>query len=267
MKTRINRTAAALLAGAALAACLLGAQASSPSGSVNYDWKFNSNVNPAPPDTSSATNVAQAAVAPGGASDGWLQNDPVFGSAQGIWDLGQFGTITLTSAGGFVAPSSQTCVVTVKVIQYQGGPYEDYVEVSVPGATLLSVKATTVASAKIGVWVADEFQWSVPAGTSVDSILVTAPETRSLVDEVVVAVSAATPAPPVLTIQPVATSNGQMQVSWPSTYANMVLESSSDLNNPAGWTAVQTPVQTANGTSSVNVDMTGVARFYRLRQP
>jgi len=45
--------------------------------------------------------AVQALIAPGQFSDGWMASSPILGSAQGIWDLGKSGSITLSNPSGF----------------------------------------------------------------------------------------------------------------------------------------------------------------------
>ena len=73
-------------------------------------------------------------------------------------------------------------------------------------------------------------------------------------------------APPQLTITP---TNGTVNVSWPNTYSEWLLDSSATLaGNPPPWTPVSTSQYQTNGaTLFINADSSGGATFYRLRKP
>jgi hypothetical protein len=252
---------------AVLTACAVSAnrtQATAPTGGV-YEWRFDSGANPAVPEVSGGGG-AQAAISPGDFSDGWIPTAAILGAAQGIWDLGKSGTIALSLPAGAVGASG---LVTVKVAQYydQGGAlYSELATVSVPGAETVGINASVTGTTSTGGWFADETQWRVAAGSTVSSVLITGAGGGSLIDSVVVQSSLTVP-PPVLTIQPAGPGGGQVQISWPAGPAGAVLESTADLNDPNGWTAVPEAIQTTGNTSSVTLDAVGGARFYRLRQP
>jgi len=73
-------------------------------------------------------------------------------------------------------------------------------------------------------------------------------------------------APPQLTITP---TNGTVNVSWPNTYSEWVLDSSTTLaGNPPPWTQVSASQYQTNGaTMFINADSSSGATFYRLRKP
>ncbi len=73
-------------------------------------------------------------------------------------------------------------------------------------------------------------------------------------------------APPQLTITP---TNGTVNVSWPNTYSEWVLDSSTTLaGNPPPWTQVSASQYQTNGaTLFINADTSSGATFYRLRKP
>jgi hypothetical protein len=153
----------------------------------------------------------------------------------------------------------------VKVTQFQGGVYSQVGQVSVPGAELISQGVTVGDSGKLGVWVIQETDWRVPAGASINSIVVTAPASRLLVDRVSVSTSSAAAIQPVLSITSV--SSSQVMVSWPTPAANVVLESTTNVSDPTSWTPVTETVQVNGGASSVTMSAVGPAKFYRLKQP
>ena len=266
MKNLIKQTAVVLVAGMTLAVGVTRTQGQAPT-AVSYGWGFASSTNPAAPDSPGL--AAQAVVAPGGSSDGWIASDAILGAAQGIWDLGIAGTITLTNnPNGFGGGSGPAQLITVNVTQFQGGVYSQEAQISVPGAEFVSRKDEVVSALVMGDWVSQETQWRAAAGVAVNSIVITAPATRLLVDGVVVTTSAATAVqPPTLSIRRVGPDGSQVEISWPASYTGMVLQSTAVLNDPNGWTPVAEAVQTTGDTSSVTMGATVGARFYRLKQP
>src|SRR5436309_2110537 len=74
---------------------------SPPPTPISYQWQFVTGASPLAPDVSTGgTGTASATITPGQFSDGWLEENPVFGYANGVWDLGRSGTITLSNASG-----------------------------------------------------------------------------------------------------------------------------------------------------------------------
>jgi hypothetical protein len=72
------------------------------------------------------------------------------------------------------------------------------------------------------------------------------------------------PPPPVLKTK-IALSN--IQLSWPGSASGYVLESNTNLANPAGWVPVSgVPFTTSNGVLQVQVPMTNGSQFFRLRR-
>ena len=73
-------------------------------------------------------------------------------------------------------------------------------------------------------------------------------------------------APPQLTITPM---NGTVNVSWPNTYSEWLLDSSTTLaGNPPPWTQVSTSQYQTNATAIfINTNSSSGATFYRLRKP
>src|SRR5438105_4245444 len=128
MKNGIKRMAAVVAAGAALAVGAALTQGAALA-TLTYDWGFGTSSTPVAPD-SSGGGAAQAAVAPGALADGWLDSSAILGSAQGIWDLGQAGTITLNNPNGFGGVSGAAQLITVRVTQFQGGVYSQVGQVS-----------------------------------------------------------------------------------------------------------------------------------------
>ena len=269
MKNTINRTTAVLVVLAAIATSAWSAQPSSVLSGASYEWQFGSSANPAAPEVSpGGAGAAQATIAPGPFASGWMADNAIMGGAEGIWDLGRNGTITLSNLAGLVGDSGQARLFTVRVVQYQdGGIYSQLTAVSVPGATQAASKAAYGDPTDIGDWVVQETQWSAPVGAAVNSIAITSAYDGSLVDSVTVLTSSAAVPPPQLTIRRAGPDNSQVQISWPARYSSMVLESTADLNDSQGWTQVQAQIQVNGDTASATLDAAGSASFYRLRQP
>jgi hypothetical protein len=251
MKKNLNRTMAAL--GAAL-----GLAASTGAAQSTYEWQFGSASNPA------AAGGAQASIALGQFSMSWNAGSVVFGPCQGIWDLGQSGSITIRTPDA-APPDGDTRVITVKVVQYEDGMiYDQLAAVTVPGATLIASKLTEFATAKLGQWTESETQWSVNTGLAADTVVIAGSEYGSLVDSVTVASSGAGDVNrPALRIRHV---GSQLVISWPAGDDQMVLEANSDLSNPQGWAPVTEPVVVKDGVRSVSMDAAGASLFYRLKQ-
>src|SRR5215475_14124467 len=114
MKNPINRNFLVLLAAAAIS--ILSAQNSSALAAAAYEWRFDTSANPTAPEVS-AGGGAQAGIAPGQFASGWMSANAILGSAQGIWDLGRLGTITLSNPSGLAGPSGQERLFTVRISQ------------------------------------------------------------------------------------------------------------------------------------------------------
>ncbi len=278
MKTRMKKSSPrSTLAWAALAIAIAGlVLINSPSVVLastvtSYSWQFGSAANPIAPDSSSGgTGVAKATITPGQFSEGWLEGNPVFGDASGIWDLGKSGVITLADSSGLV-PVNQSLTLSVQVVQWiDGGIYNNHATVSVQGGTAISTNTTIPsephASGGLGGWILVEISWTVAAGTPVNAITINGAATGSVIDSVSVqAFANATVPPPQLAIQ--STTNGQVQISWSSSYNGYVLQSNSDLNNAQGWAPVQGTPQSGGGINWFTIPVTNGAQFFRLEHP
>jgi hypothetical protein len=76
--------------------------------------------------------------------------------------------------------------------------------------------------------------------------------------------SASAPPPPALKTK---LMTGGIQLAWPGSASGYVLESNTNLANPAGWVPVSGfPFTTNNGTLQVQVPMTNGSLFFRLRK-
>jgi hypothetical protein len=70
---------------------------------------------------------------------------------------------------------------------------------------------------------------------------------------------------PRLSIQLTPGNPPSLSVSWPTLNQSVALESSPALGTAANWRAVQLPVQSANGQSSVSVPLSATSGYLRLR--
>lgn len=270
MKNRMNRTAS----GMALALGLIagGVQSLSAAVPVSTVWEFATGSNSAVPDSAAGiTGTSHATVSPGLFAEGWVGQLTGLPGANGVWDLGNSGTITLNNPAGIAGPNAQERNITVKVVQYHdsGGFYDQATVVSVPGATLLSNNTYTVASGgNFGNWVAQETVWQADANSAVNTILITGAtgaKKGSVIDQVVVQTSVVATAPQ-LSIRNLGTDNRQVEISWSADYAGMDLQSTADPADASGWSKVTQTPQLSGATYSLTVEASG-AKFYRLKQP
>jgi hypothetical protein len=264
-------------AGLALGLVLLGNStapllAGVPSPDLSLEWRFTTSANPAAPDTTTGVaGVAQATVTPGFMASSWVNS---ILSADGVWDLGNQGRVTLTSPAGLVGPSAQAREFTVRVVQfYDGIIYNERTTVSVPGATLIGTTETTLApGGNLGDWLAQETRWEVAAETAVNSIVISgaAGERKgSVIDSVAVQSRFATglTSGAQLAIRKIGANNSEVQITWSADYAGMVLESADSVGGSVTWATVNQAPQLSGNTYSVTLDAVSAAKFYRLKQP
>lgn len=268
MKNILNGTARAF-AVAALLTVGFGIANDAAAGAIKVEvWQFNSGNAALPAElATNTTPQGTAVVTPGNFASGWLEQNPLFGSATGVWDLGQNGTIDCSGLASLIGGPGQERTVTIKVKQYNDGAmYADYATVFVPSATLQSSKVTAAGSGTLGAWYVEETRWKVSAAATVDAVTILGADYGTLVDQVSVEAAALVVLPqPKLSIRALAT--GEIEVSWPSAYNTMLLEASGDAADSQGWTPVSAPVQTSGEVSSVILEKQPGAKFYRLRQP
>jgi hypothetical protein len=267
LKNRLN------MAAITLGISLLSAQVGlAGSGVSTFTWRYPTSANPAQMAGAGQTGVGLANIAVGQFGVGWLQGNPVFGKASGIWDLGQNGTMTLNNVSQLIGNASQPRTFTLRVVQYiDGAIYNEFATVTVSGAQNVATSQTTLTAlttdASMGEWVAVDTQWSVPAGVTVNQVVIAGGLTGGLINQVALTSATATfvlPSPQ-LTIQTI--SSGEVRVSWPADNSGVVLQSTSDLNNANSWTPVGASVQTIGGVNSVTLEATSAQQFYRLAQP
>jgi hypothetical protein len=258
MKTTMNRV---------LTVCLVlaAATAVADTRNVQRNWEFHTGANPAV----SGSGEGRAVLAPGDFASGWIDTDPIFGGAAGIWDLGRRGTIALSDSNALSRTAGQHRKITVRVTQWvDGGIYADFAEVVVPGATLETFDGRMTRLGTIGGWVADETVWIADAGVSTDTVLLTATLNGTLVDEVSVEVSALVlDPPPSLTIRRLAGDANRVEISWSSAASDWVVEASESVTDATGWHVVTDPVAVAGERHTTLIDTAGGARFFRLSKP
>ena len=271
MKNKFNRTGVVLANGLALTALggvlLLAPALASASAVTQYDWRFDTSASPVSPEVASASAPnLRANVTPGPLSDGWQASNPLFGSAQGVWDLGREGSIILTNSTGLGGALSEGRSLTVKVKQwFDGGIYNTAAKVSVPGAQFVSSSESLVPASDFGEWLITENKWNVTAGVAVTAAVITGADTGSLVDSVTLLSASLSGDSPVLTIR--AGAGGTLELSWPSAFSGMKLQPNANLANLEGWNAVALPVQISGGLCTVSVNAVGSVQFYRLKLP
>jgi hypothetical protein len=75
------------------------------------------------------------------------------------------------------------------------------------------------------------------------------------------------PAPPPPMLKSKLVSSGGIQLAWPHSASGYVLESNTNLANPAGWVPVTGfPLTTNNGALQIQVLTTNQSLFFRLRK-
>lgn len=268
IKNQLMMAAAGLVAAVALAQ----PQAARAGGAIS--WQF--------PNSNTVVNCTGS---PGGAiaiinftppmATGWTSQDPtLLGSAQGVWDLGgpgpknqgKYGTITLTNLSGVVGGPGQARTITVSVVQLFSGMYDVLASVSIPGATCVSNTQSVAANptgSSTGLtseWVVNVTQWTVPAGTSVNTAVITSATDGSLVNSVSLAATAVVVAAPTPQLTIKSLGSQQVQISCAAN-TNMELQSTANLSNPNSWANV---MQVTNGTV-VTLKATNAMQFYRLK--
>ena len=94
-------------------------------------------------------------------------------------------------------------------------------------------------------------------------ITVTATDSHGLSSSAQVMIYVLRQLPPTLAIQ---LEGSQIRLSWPSSVTNYVLESTTSLA-PATWSTVTNAPVAADITQTVNLDLSDLNRFFRLRRP
>lgn len=250
-----------LLAAAALVAPALPAAETTV---ARQDWQFSSGATVVGPDAvSNVTTPAQATIVPGEFASGWLPQVPPLGNANGVWDLGQRGTVTIACPPASGPGAAKT--IRVRIAQWiDGSIFNDFADVSIPGATRGTVTARPLGTAVLGGWVEDFSEWSAPEGSDAGQIVVTSQSNGSIVDRIVVETEAASaPAVPLGIRQ---LGGGLAEVSWPASATGFALEQTGSLNGLIAWEPTPGTPQITGGQFTITVETGVSARFFRLRK-
>ncbi len=156
-------------------------------GTTFQHWRFDTNVNPAAPELyTNGAGVPEAVIELGQGAGGWIDTLWLLGTNQGVWDLGRNGKIT------FTVPN-QECTngcwkfIVVQVTQYRDSIYNEMAQVSVSGATCITVQAKTNAITPFnGRWVVEQSVWLVEYCPSMEAVTITAGWNSSAIDQVVI---------------------------------------------------------------------------------
>lgn len=256
MNTLIRKMARVAIA----AMCALGASSAPASTTSQIEWRFESAGTPATPDANTtAITGALAQVAPGEMSLGWKTSQPGLDGGSGLWDLGRSGSLRLN------LPAANLRQITVQVRQWiDGFIYSDAATVTVPGAILKSTTQVEETTGPVGGWIVQKTVWEAAGGT-ISAVDVTGPATGSVIDNVAVVTAIAPVQPLVLSIQPTESAD-TVELSWPESAGNAVIESAADLKDPQGWSSLAESAQLANGRYSLVVPTGGSARYFRLKR-
>lgn len=249
-----------LLAVAVLAAPVLSA-AETPV--ARQEWDFTTGGTVVGPDAvSNVTTPAEARIVPGDFASGWLPQVPL-GNATGVWDLGRRGTVTVVCPPPSGPGATKT--IRVRVAQWiDGGIFNDFADVVIPGATRNSSTARPLGTTVLGGWVEDVSVWDAPASTEAGRVVITSQNNGSIVDRVVVETEAAAGPSVPLGIRHLAGS--QVEVSWPSNATGFTLEQTDNLGGAIVWEPTPGSPQIVSGRFIITVDAGVSARFFRLRK-
>ncbi len=159
-------------------------------GSTFQQWAFSVSNNPASIPAELVTNsygAPQGTLAAGPFSVGYIESDSFLGCRQGIWDLGQFGTLTIAVPNNPAASAGSYKYVQVQVTQYRDSLYNANATVSISGATLVSQSQTTVETTTFGgQWIIQRTVFRVgPPSPASESVVITGGANGSLIDQVV----------------------------------------------------------------------------------
>lgn len=237
-------------------------------GSTYQQWRFDTDANPCTAEVVSNLSAGgEATIAPGDFAMGWNSQLPGMAGANGCWDLGRSGTITLPLPAAFATPTAEVQHLLVQVLQWRdAGIYRDPATVFVPGATAVAANRQTVALASVGGWVLEQSEWDVSAGATADHVLVSGAANGTIVDSVSVETSrGGIVSRPVLHIREVAGTN-LTECSWSAPSNSFILESTTALTDTATWQAVDAPVEIVGDLHRVAVETTQAVRFFRLKQ-
>jgi hypothetical protein len=160
-------------------------------GSTFQQWAFGVSNNPAAIPAELVTNAygtPSASIVLGAFSDGYIEEDPFFGCVQGIWDLGQNGTLTLNLPNRPSGSTNSYKYVQVEVTQFQdGGIYSTNAVVSIAGGARVSQQQqVTVTNDYGGEWVVEKTVWRLVPSPGSEAVVITGGTNGALIDQVVV---------------------------------------------------------------------------------
>lgn len=253
-----NKTGLALALTAAISTT---AFASVPT-AIHHEWRFDTAANPGP-----SGQGAPASIQAGAFASGWLAELPELpGGAGGYWDLGSVGTISCSLSS--VIPSGATVQhITVKVAHWwDGGIYGGSLAVNLPGAQASGPVQDLSSLGSLGGWVVDTTVLTLATSSTTGTLTITSGANGAIVDSVVVEAAAIILPPLVLEIHPDLANPGSIELSWDAASGEAVVESSSELNSPAAWTPLSTPVQLVGGRYKVTIGAGDAAKFFRLKK-
>jgi hypothetical protein len=271
MKNMMNRVAVVLAALVSAATSSSLAQDLAPSwrgqpGSGRQEWHFDSSSNPANPEvTAGVTAGARASILSGQFAMGWQQRVIGMGTDRtGLWDLGRNGVMTLSLNN----PTGVYQRISVQVSQWlDGSIYSELATVTVPGAIPEGGDTGLTSTATVGGWFVDETEWLVPAGGTIDRVIVTSAFNGSVIDRVGVdTLSPVATTPVALNIQRVSGGINRVRISWESATA-YDLQWSTNLADSLSWQPVPESVEANGNLHSIAIEAGDALRFYRLKQP
>ena len=162
------------------------------SGSTFAQWSFGISNNPASLAAELVTNAfgtPTASISPGAFSDGYIEEDSFFGCVQGIWDLGQNGSMTFNIPNTTSGSVGAYKYVQVQVAQFRDTSiYTSNAVVSISGGTRVSKQEQVVSTNSYGgQWVMEKTIWRLgPPSPASETIVVTGGIYGALIDQVTV---------------------------------------------------------------------------------
>jgi len=155
-------------------------------GTTMQEWTFTTDdPAPVPEQVENPRGMPTAQIAPGPHNSGYYDTHPAFGEAQGYWDLGSGGTITLTIPPNPVPYQAEE--VWVEVVYYDDITQRPMVDV--PGGTPAAAPEPpllVMPTPPFGAWYAAVSTFTVEPGTALDTVVVTADSMGSVIDSVAV---------------------------------------------------------------------------------
>ncbi len=156
-------------------------------------WRFDANANPASPEqVSNPHGAPQASAGLGLGAGGWINQLFLFGTNQGVWDLGGNGTMTI-DVPNQAGPAGSWKYVWVQVSQYRDGLYSQLAAVTISGATRVGGQLKTNSTTSFGgKWVVEQSLWLMEPCPGAETVVITAGNNGAAIDHVVVDTRCAT---------------------------------------------------------------------------